>query len=85
MLRLVFEQTLEASVEIERAKFSAQRTIDVCSVWLEIGDGIGTGEAGETQQNESRSGVIRSESRWTDGHSAIRLRPPSLTRNPSRE
>jgi hypothetical protein len=50
VLRFVLEQTLEAVAEIERSKLAAQRLIDVCFVWLEVGDGIGTGEAGETQQ-----------------------------------
>ena len=50
VLRLVLEQTLEAGAEVERSKLPAQRLVDICFVWLEIGDGIGTGEASETQQ-----------------------------------
>ena len=64
LLRFVLEKTLEAAAEIERSKLSAQRTIDVCSVWLEIGDWICSGEAGETQQMRcSGGGEARSESR----------------------
>ena len=56
MLRLVLEQTLEAGAEIERSKLSAQRLVDICFVWLEIGDGIRTDEAGETQQMSLAAG-----------------------------
>jgi len=63
LLRFVLEKTLEARTEIERSKTSAQCTIDVLSVWLEIGDRNRNGEAGETQQMSYNGGVTRSKSR----------------------